>query len=265
MTKPISGTREWSTASVNCITGCEHACRYCYAREQAMRFGRISPPEEWATPVLRVQEVHKRRKKVDGRVMFPTTHDLTSEFKAPCFVVLKNLLEAGDDVLIVTKPHLEVVVDYCEWLKPWRDKVLWRFTIGSKDDDILSYWEPGAPNIVERLASLLHAYESGYATSVSCEPCLDIKTLVSLFCACEPFITDTFWIGKANKLATRCVPGTDPDEIARVEAGQTDEAVRRVYAALKDEPKIRWKESYCKVLGISQTVESEAEMNGAIT
>ena len=28
-----------------------------------------------------------------------------------------------------------------------------------------------------------------------------------------------------------------------------------VYESLKDQPKVRWKESYCSVLGIKQTVE----------
>ena len=40
--KPISGTKEWSVSSVNCITGCEHNCRYCYARANALRFKRIA-------------------------------------------------------------------------------------------------------------------------------------------------------------------------------------------------------------------------------
>jgi DNA repair photolyase len=27
--KKISGTKEWASHVVNCITGCEHNCRYC--------------------------------------------------------------------------------------------------------------------------------------------------------------------------------------------------------------------------------------------
>ena len=40
-----------------------------------------------------------------------------------------------------------------------------------------------------------------------------------------------------------------------IEAGQNDEQVRRVYQLLKDEPKVRWKESYCVGLGLEQTVD----------
>ena len=46
-------------------------------------------------------------------------------------------------------------------------------------------------------------------------------------------------------------PGTDPLRIAAVEAGQSDAAVRRVFNALRAEPKIRWKESYKAVLGLA--------------
>jgi hypothetical protein len=122
-------------------------------------------------------------------------------------------------------------------------------------DPILAFWEPYAPPFDQRFWSLKTAHEYGYATSVSCEPCLNTDTILDLFRLCEPFITDTFWIGKANKLAKRCIPGTDPNMIRQLEAMQSDDEVRRVYAALKDEPKIRWKESYCSVLGIAQTIE----------
>ena len=50
MAKKISGTKEWSIASVNCVTGCENDCRYCYARHDALtRYGgRIKSAAEWS-------------------------------------------------------------------------------------------------------------------------------------------------------------------------------------------------------------------------
>ena len=249
--KSVTGTREWAETTVNCMTGCEHGCRYCYARDQALRFRRIATAEEWNTPVLREHEVAKARRKVAGRIMFPSTHDIITKYVLECRQLLTNLLAAGNDVLIVTKPHWICVKLLCENLSRWKRQILWRFTIGAMDDKILRYWEPGAPSFQERLDSLQWAHEQNYATSVSCEPCLDSANVVKLFRMCEPYITDTFWIGKANKLAKRCVPGTDPAKIARVEAGQTNDKVWAIYKALKDEPKIRWKDSYKKVLGLS--------------
>lgn len=71
-----------------------------------------------------------------------------------------------------------------------------------------------------------------------------------MFAAVEPFVTDTVWIGKLNQIRVRSTHGTDLKEIKRIEVGQTDEAVRFVYEQLKDEPKVRWKESYKAVLGL---------------
>jgi len=46
MGKRRTGTREWSQHSANLFLGCEHDCRYCYARCSALRFGRIQSAEE---------------------------------------------------------------------------------------------------------------------------------------------------------------------------------------------------------------------------
>ncbi len=256
MSKKISGTREWAAHTVNCITGCEHNCRYCYARANALRFRYIASPDDWATPRVRLRDVNKTRRKVDGRIMFPTTHDITPKTLAPCLCVLRNLLGAGNEVLIVTKPHFECVERICSELCMFRKSILWRFTIGAMDNRILSYWEPGAPCYKERFRSLQYAFCDGFATSVSCEPCLDTSSVVALFSKCEPFITDSFWIGKANKLAGRCSPDTLPCEIENIEAEQTDEIVRRIYEQLKHEPKIRWKESFKSVLGLELAAQA---------
>lgn len=252
----ISGTKEWSVASVNCVTGCEHNCRYCYARAEALRYKRIANPEQWATPIVRPRELVRRRRKINGRVMFPTTHDITPSTLGPCLNVLGHLLRAGNEVLIVSKPHLDCVKELCRSFGQFQPQILFRFTIGAFDDRILSYWEPGAPHVNERLLSLHYAWNRGFATSVSAEPLLDAENVQQLVAAVENYVTDSIWIGKANKLRQRCVPGTDEAEIARIEAGQTDEVVRRVYGQLKDHPKIRWKESYKEVLGLAAATEA---------
>ena len=57
----VFGTKEWSVASINCVNGCEHDCRYCYARYNAVvRFHRIAK-DEWPVMRVRPHDVHKRR------------------------------------------------------------------------------------------------------------------------------------------------------------------------------------------------------------
>lgn len=258
MTKRISGTKEWSVESVNILLGCAHKCRYCYARANAVRRKQIPNFQVWGESylMLREKEVRKRRKDAGGTVMFPTTHDILPEFLEPCLTVIGSILEAGNRLLIVSKPHLECIEAVCREFAGYREKILFRFTIGAMDHAILKYWEPGAPTFQERLASLKHAHGQGFATSVSCEPMLDSRNVVGLFHALAPYVTDSIWIGKLNGIDYRVEPGTDPKAIRRIKDGQTDERVREIYAALKDQPKVKWKESFKEVLGLDLAEEA---------
>jgi len=249
----ISGTREWSTASANCQRGCSHDCRYCYAKERAVRrFGQMTEVE-WTHPTIREAEIRKRWKHIDGTIMFPTAHDLLPEFIPQYLVYLRGMLSAGNRVLIVSKPHLPVIEALCRDLAAWKPQILFRFTIGAADDRILKYWEPGAPAFDERLASLRHAHAAGYATSVSMEPMLDVPNAPYLVQTLSPFAADSIWLGKMNKIRDRVIvqyPG-DQAEVDRIRAGQSDAAIRELYAALRDHPLVRWKESIKDVLGLA--------------
>jgi len=249
----VSGTKEWSDESRNCITGCRHNCRYCYARFNAIKKWKyVKDEEEWANPRVRWKDVNKKQKSINGTLMFPTTHDITVEELEPCLTFLKNLLATGDKVLIVTKPHLECVKRICKECVGHKDKILFRFTIGAMDNDILKYWEPDAPDFAERLASLEHAFNEGYVTSVSAEPVLDSANIVGLFHTLEPLVTDSIWIGKMNELHKRVDVESDEDlrRVMLIEEGQTDERIHEIYEQLKDESKVKWKESFKEVLGL---------------
>ena len=249
--KRISGTREWATHNINCITGCSHNCRYCYARAMAVQYGRATL-ESWPVEKLRPAEVRKRRHYRSGRTMFPTTHDITPEHQEACIEVIDHILTAQNWVLIVTKPHLKVIETICKTFFFQRARILFRFTIGSTDDSILSYWEPGAPPYAERLASLKHAHSAGYETSVSIEPMLDAPGLDRLITDIRPLITDSIWIGKMNHI--RFPIPVDPEghcfHVAVIAAGQTDGSIRSIYNRYKGEPKIKWKESIKQVVGL---------------
>ena len=251
MTKTkISGTKEWSVASVNCVTGCSHDCRYCYARAMAVRYHRIGSPAEWSTMRVRPAEVRKPQRKIEGTVMFPTTHDITPEVLEPCVEVIGRLLEAGNRLLLVSKPHFDCVDRICEKFRSRRDRITWRFTVGALSDELRAYWEPGAPSLVERLAAMELAFGRGFGTGASCEPLLEWSRVEELVDLLSPMVTDTIWVGKMNQVRSRCRAGTSQEAIRRIEAGQTNQRVQLIYAALKDHPKIRWKESYKRVLGI---------------
>ncbi len=258
-TKPrVHGTKEWAKTNINIQSGCEHDCRYCYAKAMAIRFGRATA-ERWQHPVQNLDCQNRGFKRRSGRIMFPSSHDITPLNIDACSVVLSRLLKAGNDVLIVSKPRLACVQRLCKELEPFKSQVLFRFTICSADDAVLGYWEPGAPAFAERLESLKHAHSQGYATSVSMEPMLDSEP-AALIEAVSPYVTDSVWLGKANRLrqivSLNCPD--DPEAMKRASdlvRAQDHASVIKIYNQYKDNPLVRWKDSIKKVVGIQGPAE----------
>jgi len=247
----VSGIKEWAEHSVNCSTGCSHDCRYCYARAMAARFGRATR-DTWSEERVRQDEVDKPRRRLAGRIMFPTTHDITPALLAPCLGVLGKILEAGNRVLIVSKPHADCMERVFDLAGPHVDRVMFRFTIGGMSDAVLAYWEPGAPRFHERLHCLRRAHALGFETSVSAEPLVEADRVDELVAELLPCITDALWIGKMNKITSRVrvLNEEDARRVAAIRAGQTEGRVRALYRRYAGNPRIRWKESIKKVVGL---------------
>ena len=179
MQKSTYGYKEWTASAVNCCTGCSNNCRYCYAKGMAIRFKRLTA-EEWPIERVRQKDVDRRQRLCAGRIMFPSSHDITPGNFEACMSVLDKLIGAGNEVLIVSKPRYDIIREVCLEFREDRDKILFRFTIGAMNDEILNFWEPGAPSFEDRLDSLAYAFDSGYKTSVSIEPMLDSENVFEL-------------------------------------------------------------------------------------
>lgn len=253
MKNECSGTKEWSELNVNICNGCSHDCLYCYAKKMAYRYGRISEGN-WNVEKIRKADCNKNYRKCNkpGRVMFPSSHDITPAILPECLTVLEKLLVAGNDLLIVSKPHLECIQEICAQFESYKDQILFRFTIGACDDRILSFWEPNAPPYAERKACLKHAFEAGYQTSVSAEPMLDSENMDGLIADLLPLVTDSIWIGKMNRIRhlVDITEKTVEGAVVLIERGQTDQKIKALYDRHKDNPKIKWKESIKMVVGL---------------
>jgi len=250
MTKMSTGTYEWAAEVVNCVNGCEHDCRYCFARYSAVdRYHRMTA-DEWRKPVVREADVNRGRKKIDGVVMFPSTHDITPAILEPCMTVLAKLLAAGNEVLLVSKPHLECIEAIAKGFGDYKDTLRFRFTIGSSRDEVLKFWEPGAPSFEERRNSLKLAFDAGFKTSISAEPLLDPFYVRELWEGLIDYVNWEFWIGKLNKSESRVKIDTleAREKLQKIHMGQTDDNVMLIYERFKDEPLVRWKDSYKKVI-----------------
>ena len=189
-----TGTKEWSDTNVNIQIGCKNGCNYCYAMKMAMRFKHVKSYTDWINPEIDCKKVTKKFNKRIGRIMFPSTHDITTRNYESCIVVLKNMLKAGNEVLIVSKPNPLVIDILMQKLVNFKDQIQFRFTITSLDN-IDSLWqEPNAPLPKRRIQALMWAFQKGWKTSVSIEPYLDAD-LVPLIKKVEPLCTESIWVG----------------------------------------------------------------------
>lgn len=249
------GTQEWASKNVNFINGCRHDCKYCYAKSMAVRFKRKTP-ESWRIEEVNHDKLKAHFRKNPGYIMFPSSHDISPENVEIAMQMMVRLLENGNLVLMVTKPHLSVIKEFCRKFTDKKDNILFRFTIGSSSSETLKFWEPGAPPFEERFEALKFAFHAGFQTSVSCEPALDTNTaeLVEIL---MPFVTDAIWVGLPNDLKSRLnLNGADdPETLERAETlmnAQSDDWVMALYDKYCDNPKIKWKDSIKKIVGIER-------------
>ncbi len=261
--KTAFGTREWASKNINISNGCYNNCLYCYSKSMAIRFQRKTS-ENWTEEVLVDANDRKFFRKYNGKIMFPSSHDITPATLQTSIKVLKSLLTVGNDLLIVSKPNLDCIKSLCNELSDYKDKILFRFTIGSANNQTLSYWEPNAPSLNERLESLKYAYRNGFNTSISCEPFLD-KTVEKLVEKTREYVTDSIWIGKANKIkAMLSINGYKDDETSK-RARELEEIYKsdyktHLYQLYKDDKMIRWKDSLKKDFGIKLQTESGLDL-----
>jgi hypothetical protein len=204
--------------------------------------------------------------------MFPSSHDITPGNLDACMIVLENLLAAGNDVLIVSKPHLDGIRKVCNAFGHYSDqfrmvrhqdqsgifsdyrlfRIVFRITIGAADDRILKFWEPNAPTYEERKAALKYAFDAGFETSVSAEPMFDSQNIDLLVSDLMPYITDSFWIGEMNHISrfSKYADTRIQKELKRIQAGQTPSALWDIYNRYKDNPMIKWKNGIKKIVGL---------------
>ncbi len=254
MNNEVFGTQEWATHNINILSGCLHDCKYCYSKEMAVRFKRKNI-DNWNIEELNTSVEKLKIPSSSGTIMFPSSHDLSPKFLDEEIQVIDLLIKNKKNVLLVTKPHLSVIKEICRNFNLNKDKIKFRFTIGSYDDNTLKFWEPNAPGIFERVESLMHAYEKGFETSISCEPMLDNK-IDELIVNTIEYITDAIWLGKPNYLLRRLKMNgfsTESDEMKKARELLTDlndQYIQSLYEKYHTNIKIKWKESVKKIVGV---------------
>lgn len=245
----LFGTKEWAPYNFNFISGCSNDCSYCYAKEMAIRFKRKTS-DTWKDEDPVPMKGRSFRKR-DGMIMIPSSHDITPSNIDLALEVMGKLLENGNELLIVTKPHFSCVKRIIDQFEDYKSAIQMRFTIGSVSNDMLKLWEPGATGFDDRLKSLRYAYELGYSTTISAEPLLD-ETPDALYDVLHPFVTGSIWIGKMNfpdrRVRMNAASSETPEHVKALMKAQSDENIISIWERYKDNPMIEWKDSIKKVI-----------------
>jgi DNA repair photolyase len=161
--------------SLNCYTGCAHACVYCYARFMQ----RFHPHEEpWGAFVdvkVNAAEVLKRqlRRAVPGSVFMSSACDGWQPIEAQYRLTRRCcelLLERGFSLHVLTKSPL-VVRDFDLFVG---HDVAVGLTITAADDRLTQLWEPGCATLDQRWRVIDEARQRGLATSVMFGPLLPL-------------------------------------------------------------------------------------------
>jgi len=241
--KITSGTREWADHNVNCILGCYNNCRYCYAKIIAKRFGRATD-RTWQHMKVRREVIKRSYRKMRGRVMFPSSHDIIDipRIEKACFTALKRLLENGNNVLITTKPRYTIIKKIDELFSNYKEHIQFRFTITSSDDELLKFWEPNAPLFKERMESLKYIFSKKYKTSVSVEPFLDYNPK-SLVKQVMHYSTESIWIGKMNYIHNNGIQENEAPFYSNIRKNYELPHLEEIYNDLRDYSKVRFKDS----------------------
>ncbi|MGD1832517.1 MAG: radical SAM protein [Sphaerochaetaceae bacterium] len=245
----LFGTKEWAPYNFNFMNGCSNDCTYCYAKEMAIRFKRKTP-DNWKLEEP-VSMKGKSFSKKNGRIMIPSSHDITPGNIDLAVEVIGELLSNGNELLIVTKPHFSCVKRLVDEFMEFRDNIQFRFTIGSASTDTLLLWEPGATGFDERLDSLKYAFNRGFSTTISAEPLLD-EDIDDLYDALSPYVNGSIWVGKMNfpdrRVKMNGASSDVPEYVRSLVAAQCDENIIDIWKKYKDNPMIEWKESIKKVI-----------------
>lgn len=169
---------------INCYTGCEHACAYCYASLFMRRYsGHEEPWGEFVDVKVNAPEVLAKqiRRAKKGVVWVSSVCDAYQPLEAEYELTRRclELLAAADFPVTVQSKSTLLLRDLDVFRRFKSIEV--GFTIATNDDRISRIVEPGASPVSERIAALAGLKAAGIETYVFIGPILpgDPEALVA--------------------------------------------------------------------------------------
>ena len=242
--------KQWTNGSIYNIlsvnSNCYNNCKYCYMKRIKNKF--FGTDLENLDMIVDQKKIDKKWKKVDEKsskvIMYPSSHDIFNDYLDKYIETAINMMNAGHTLLIVTKPRLDCIQQMINKFKNYKNKILFRLTITTDDDNIVNYYEPNAPKISERIECIKLLFENKYRTSVSLEPFLTnpIKLIENI----DKYVSDDIWIGCMSCMNTN----TEIDDKHKKDLNKlySFNSLKKIIFALKDNKKVFWKTSVMKII-----------------
>jgi DNA repair photolyase len=190
--------------SLNCYTGCQHACVYCYARFMQRFHPHPEPWGEFVDVKINAVEVLKRqlRRAAPDEVFVSSACDGWQPAEAEYGLTRRCcelLLERGFSINVLTKSAL-VQRDLDVFSSP-NAKI--GVTVTTLDQRLADRWEPGASSVEQRWDTLAEAKRRGLRTSVMFGPLLpglsdDQASLDAMFQRAADVAVDDIWVDGLN-------------------------------------------------------------------
>jgi DNA repair photolyase len=230
-----------SDYSLNCYTGCAHACVYCYARFMQ----RFHPhPEPWGDFVdvkVNAVETLKRqlRRATPGEVFISSACDGWQPIEAEWRLTRRCcelLLEWGHQLNVLTKSGL-ILRDLDIFAG---QKVRIGVTLTTLEESLRKLWEPHASSVKERINVLKESHNAGLKTSVMFGPLLPFLSDTDQFIGdflnqAADLEVDTIWIDALNRrprvwqAVAELLQGEFPDLLSQYRKILFDEGSRAEY------------------------------------
>lgn len=190
--------------SLNCYTGCTHACVYCYARFMQRFHPHDEPWGDFVDVKVNAVEVLKRqlRRAEPGEVFVSSACDGWQPIEKQWRLTRRCcelLLERGFRVSLLTKSALVL-----------RDMDLFAgadvtvgVSVSTLDERLRRLWEPGASSVEKRFEVIAEAKRRGLTTSIMFGPLLPFlsdsqASLTALFERAAQAGIDRVWVDALN-------------------------------------------------------------------
>jgi len=198
--EPKGKAREYSPLALNLYEGCEHGCKYCYARlirkKSVDGFVNAMPRKNILTKLEDDLKKWNGSPKENVLLCFMCDpYQPLDEKMGLTRLAIRALNRHGFPVQVLTKGGLRACRDFDILSQNPCNK--FAVTLTSSDPEESLQWEPGAALPQERIDSLKQAHEAGIETWVSFEPVFNPDAVYRLIEETYRFV-DLYKVGKLN-------------------------------------------------------------------